>query len=144
MFDELERDDPRLAADVRAAFARAKHCTIATLRSDGAPRISGTEVEVEDGRVYIGTGHQARKTLDILHDPRVAIHSPTIDPVGEQWAGEAKFSGIAVAVPTPGDHRRFRIDITSAVHTGLTEEDPPRLRIRLWRPGRDTETMFGA
>ena len=145
---DFEAADPELAADVRAAFAIGKHCTIATLRADGAPRISGTEVEFEGGDVFIGSGDDARKTVDILRDPRVAIHSPTRDPHGDQWPGEAKFSGVAVEVPAPEHYppngRRFRIDLTSAVYTGLTDEQPPRLRIRLWRPAHGTETMFRA
>ena len=140
MISELETDDPSLAADVKAAFTRRKHCTMATLRADGAPRISGTEVEFTDGQVYIGTPDDARKALDLRRDPRVAIHSPTIDPIGDDWEGEAKFSGVAVEVG-PG---RFRIDVTSVVFTGLTDETPPRLRIRLWRPARGVETMFRA
>lgn len=140
MLSELEADDPELAADVRAAFEVGKHCTMATLRADGAPRISGTEVELTDGQVFIGTPEDARKALDLRRDPRVAIHSPTSDPVGDAWAGEAKFSGVAVEV-SPG---RFRIDVTSVVHTGLTDETPQRLRIRLWRPVRGVETMFRA
>ena len=149
MFSELEADDPELAAAVRAAFAVAKHCTIATLRADGAPRISGTEVEFEDGAVYIGTPDDARKALDLRRDPRVAIHSPTRDPQPDgSWAGEAKVSGIAVEVPVPEGYppgsARFRIDLTSVVHTGLSGDTPPRLQIRLWRPGREVETMFRA
>jgi hypothetical protein len=148
-FAELEADDPELAAKIRSAFAVAKHCTMATLRSDGAPRISGTEVEFEDGQVFLGSGEGARKTLDLLRDPRVAIHSPTRDPVSEsEWAGEAKLNGIAVQVDPPEHYPsgalRFRIDLTSGVYTGLTDETPPRLRIRLWRPGRAVETMFRA
>lgn len=148
-FADLERDDPGLAADVRAAFGVAKHCTMATLRADGAPRISGTEVEFEDGQVFLGSGDNARKTLDLLRDPRVAIHSPTRDPESEtSWAGEAKLNGVAVQVAAPAHYPpngvRFRIDLTSAVFTGLTDESPPRLRIRLWRPGRAVETMFRA
>jgi hypothetical protein len=146
---DLKASDIHLFDDVREAFAAGKHCTMATLRADGAPRISGTEVEFEGGTLFIGTGDDARKTLDMLRDPRVAIHSPTRDPIDETtWAGEAKLSGIAVEVPVP-DHyppngKRFRIDVTSVVHTGLTDEQPPRLRIRLWRPDRGVETMHRA
>ncbi|MBK6763958.1 MAG: pyridoxamine 5'-phosphate oxidase family protein [Micrococcales bacterium] len=142
-------DDPELAELVRAAFAVGKHCTMATLRADGAPRISGTEVEFTDDGIFFGTAADARKTLDLRRDPRVAVHSPTRDPGPDgAWAGEAKLSGVAVEVPAPPDYPphavRFRIDLTSAVHTGLTDEKPPRLRIRLWRPGRVTQTMYRA
>ena len=148
-WSEVEAADPALATDIRAAFAIGKHCTIATLRADGAPRISGTEVEFEDGDIFIGSGGHARKTGDILRDPRVAIHSQGRDPdADDEWPGEAKFSGIAVEVATPAHYppggRRFRIDLTSAVFTDTTEEQPPRLRIRLWRAGRGTQTMFAS
>ncbi|HVM26055.1 MAG TPA: pyridoxamine 5'-phosphate oxidase family protein, partial [Mycobacteriales bacterium] len=39
---EFSREAPELAERVRAAFAVRKHCTLATLRRDGSPRISGT------------------------------------------------------------------------------------------------------
>ena len=80
---------------------------MATLRADGAPRISGTEVEFEDGQVFLGSGDDARKTLDLLRDPRVAIHSPTRDPESESsWAGEAKLNGVAVQVAALSTIRR--------------------------------------
>ncbi len=145
--EDLRAADPDLYGDVVAAFGIAKHCTVATLRADGAPRISGTEVEFDAGEVYIGTGADARKTLDLLRDPRLAIHSPTRDPIDEStWAGEAKLSGVAVQVPAPEHYPphglRFRIDVTSVVFTGLTQTTPPRLRIRLWRPAVGVETML--
>lgn len=147
---DIAADDPRLAADIRAAFSAAKHATMATLRRDGAPRISGTEVEIgDDGTIHIGTPAGARKAIDLRGDPRVAIHSPTRDPAPDgSWAGEAKISGTAVEVTPPPDYppgaARFRIDLTSAVFTGLSEEPTPRLLIRLWRPERAVETMYGA
>jgi hypothetical protein len=38
------RDAPEFAERVRRLFDARKHKTIATLRSDGAPRISGIEL----------------------------------------------------------------------------------------------------
>lgn len=134
---DFEAADPGLAADVRAAFAIRKHCTMATLRADGAPRISGTEVEFADGQVYLGMPPASRKGLDLVRDPRIAIHSPTRDPLPDgRWDGEAKLSGVAVPVAD----FRWRIDLSSAVFTGLTE-DRQQLLIRLWRPARGTQTM---
>ena len=143
---QFEGEDPALAQQVRATFAVGKHCTMATIRADGGPRISGTEVEFSDGEVYLGMGADTRKALDLRRDPRVAIHSPTRDPAPDgSWAGEAKVSGRAefVAVPEhyPPGSARVRVDLTSAVTTGLTD-DRQQLRIRLWRPGRPTETML--
>lgn len=147
-WSEFAADAPELAARVRAAFAVGKHCTMATIRADGGPRISGTEVEFADDGVFIGTDPVARKALDLRRDPRIAVHSPTRDPgLDGSWSGEAKITGAVVEVPTldsyPPGAVRFRIDLSSAVFTGLSD-DGSQLRIELWRPGRPTETMLRA
>jgi hypothetical protein len=46
---QVEAEAPALAARAREIFDAFKHKTIATLRRDGSPRISGTEVEFVDG-----------------------------------------------------------------------------------------------
>ena len=144
---QFQTADPQLAAEIRAAFRVGRHCTMATVRADGGPRISGTEVEFDDdGNVYLGMGADTRKALDLRRDPRVAVHSPTRDPAEDgSWVGEAKLSGRTVQVETPPGYPpggiRLRIDLTSAVYTGLNEERD-RLRIRLWRPDKGTETML--
>lgn len=143
---EFAADAPELAARVRAAFAVRKHATMATIRADGGPRISGTEVEFSDDGVFIGTGEGARKTLDLMRDPRIALHSPTRDPATDgSWVGEGKIAGVVARAPVPDSYPpgavRYRIDLTSAVFTSLTD-DAAQLRIELWRPGRPTETML--
>src|SRR5690242_4842184 len=71
---EVEREVPDLAARVRATFLVAKHATMATLRVDGAPRISGTEVDFhDDGELRIGSMPGARKARDLQRDPRMAL-----------------------------------------------------------------------
>lgn len=138
---DVEREVPELAAAVRARFAAAKHATMATLRRDGAPRISGTEVEFGDGDVWLGSMPGALKALDLRRDPRVAIHSPTADPApdGTVWAGEAKLAGTATEVPgdpAPGQAgHRFRVDVTEVVLTRLGEP-ADHLVVESWHPGR--------
>ena len=127
---------PELARDVRAAFAVRKHCTMATLRADGSPRISGTEVQLDDAELHIGSMPGARKARDLQRDGRLAIHSPTVDPPeGDErsWAGEAKVSGRAVEVASDDASHRFRIDVEEVVHTAVAGD---RLRIRSWHRGR--------
>src|SRR5947208_14384254 len=97
---EFEAAEPEFAARVRALFDAHKHKTIATLRADGSPRISGIETAFEDGHLTFGSMPNARKGADLRRDPRFALHSATVDPVeGEEakWPGEAKISGRAVA-----------------------------------------------
>src|SRR4051794_8234468 len=45
----FEQAEPGFAARVRTLFEAGRHKTIATLRADGSPRISGVECEFEDG-----------------------------------------------------------------------------------------------
>src|SRR3954463_9952264 len=50
---EFEAAAPELAARVRVLFEAQKHLTIATLRRDGSPRISGIECTFEDGDLWL-------------------------------------------------------------------------------------------
>jgi hypothetical protein len=131
--------DPALAGDVRSCFAVRKHATMATLRRDGSPRISGTEVEFgEDGEIYLGSMPDALKARDLQRDPRIAIHCPTVDAPDDDpssWLGDAKLAGTAVEEPAEG-HHRFRIDVTEVVHTRVQGD---HLVIRSWHPDRGTE-----
>jgi Pyridoxamine 5'-phosphate oxidase len=139
---EIEQETPELAARVREAFGRAKHATMATLRADGSPRISGTEVEfTDDGNVRLGSMPGAVKARDLLRDPRVAVHSPTAEPGegGADWPGEAKVAGTAVAQLDREDGAHlFDLDLTEVVWTGLNEARDA-LVIRSWHPGRGME-----
>ena len=60
---EFEREAPELAAAVRERFDVRKHATMATLRVDGSPRISGTEVAFTHGQLVLGSMPNARKAL---------------------------------------------------------------------------------
>lgn len=130
---------PDLAEQVRRRFTVRKHATLATLRKDGSPRISGTEVEFDDGDVWLGSMPGAVKALDLRRDPRMALHSPTVDPPEDEpghWEGEAKLSGTALEVPGDGGSHRFRVDITEVV---LTRVSGNRLVIESWHPQRGRE-----
>src|SRR3954467_11068882 len=90
---EIESSEPAFAERVKARFDAHKHKTMATLRKDGSPRISGTECRFEDGELWIGSMWKAGKALDLQRDPRFAMHSATVDP--DDWGGEAKIAGTA-------------------------------------------------
>ena len=47
-WSEFEAAEPEFAARVRSLLTSRKHLTMATLRRDGSPRISGTELEFAD------------------------------------------------------------------------------------------------
>jgi Pyridoxamine 5'-phosphate oxidase len=140
-WQDVEREEPAFAARVRDLFDARKHKTLATLRADGSPRISGIEVEFADGELTFGSMPGARKGADLVRDPRFALHGPTVDPPeGDPsgWPGEAKVAGRAVLVgdlegETSG--QLFHADLDEVVLTRLTDA-ADRLLVEVWRPGR--------
>lgn len=113
---------PEFASRVEALFTARKHHTMATLRKDGSPRISGTEVDFDEGQLCLGMMAGTRRAEDLRRDPRVAIHSQGVDPPeGDPgaWSGEAKLSGRAVELAAGEEQTsdRFRIDIADVVLT---------------------------
>jgi Pyridoxamine 5'-phosphate oxidase len=136
---DVEQAEPEFAQRVRALFDAHRHKTLATVRADGSPRISGIETVFEDGELVFGSMPNARKGGDLRRDPRFAVHSATVDPVEgaeAQWPGEAKISGRAlpagpVAEGPEGD--RFRADIAEVVLTRLNEE-ATLLVVEWWTP----------
>jgi hypothetical protein len=138
----FEAAEPDLAAQVRARFAAGKHCTMATLRADGSPRISGIEVAFDDGELVIGTMAGSLKAADLRRDPRVAVHSPTRDPEGPDgtgWPGEAKVAGRAVAAGAAGaDGQAFRVDLAEVVLT-VVGDPADHLVVTAWHPDRGVE-----
>lgn len=135
---EFEAAEPEFASRVHKLLSSRKHLTMATLRRDGSPRISGTEIEFADGVLRIGSMPRAVKAQDLRRDPRVAIHGPTSDPPKRNaagWKGEAKIAGTAVEVDSGSDAHRFVIDIAEAVITRLNEAGS-RLVVESWTPAR--------
>jgi hypothetical protein len=116
---------------------------MATLRRDGSPRISGTEVEFAGGQLQIGSMSGAVKALDLQRDPRVAIHGPTEDPppgAPARWIGEAKIAGIATEVESESTPHRFIVDVREAVITHLNEAGN-RLVIESWTAERGYRSL---
>lgn len=138
---------PALAARVQERFGIRKHKTLATLRKDGSPRISGIEVEFADGELFLGMMPGSRKLHDLERDPRLALHSPTEDPPPDDprgWTGEAKIAGRAVAVDFPDSPvaggRRWRIEIREAVLTRLNDAGD-QLIVESWHPEKGVSRL---
>lgn len=134
---EILEAEPAFARRVQELFDAGRHKTIATLRADGSPRISGIECEFADGELRFGSMPGARKGADLRRDPRFALHSPTSDPVEgkeAEWPGEAKISGRAIPDETGATRdggEMFHADVTEVVLTGLND-DASRLVIEFW------------
>jgi hypothetical protein len=145
-WSEVEAEAGDLAALARRFFDAHVHKTLATLRRDGSPRISGTEVEFSDGELWIGSMWEARKALDLRRDPRFALHSGSDDPPG--WTGDAKVAGRFEEVTDEeakearrsgdqpsGPYHLFRADVTELVVVHLNEQRD-RLVVESWHAGR--------
>jgi len=140
-WSEVEAEAPELAARARALFDAFTHKTMATLRRDGSPRISGTEVEFSGGELFIGSMSRAVKALDLRRDPRFALHCGTGDSARWEgnpalWQGDAKLSGRAEEdVSDDGGSHRFRAEIEEVVTVRLGGDPVDHLLIDVWREG---------
>jgi hypothetical protein len=152
-WQDVVESEPEFAQRVQVVMDAHRHKTIATLRADGSPRISGIEASFVAGQLWFGSMPGARKGDDLRRDPRFALHSASVDPPEgheSRWPGDAKLSGRAVQLVDPGELAAalralgtpdaqtadlFRADIEEVVVTRVG--DPPdHLVIELWRPGR--------
>lgn len=140
---EFSDNAPTLAEAVRARFEVTRHHVLATLRRDGAPRVSGTEVSWRGDDIVLGSMTGAVKARDLQRDSRFALHANPGD--GSMTGGDAKLSGRAIEVvdpaelssfgedeQPPGDFHLFRLDLTDVVLTSVRDN---HLVIQLWRPG---------
>ena len=130
-WQQFEESAGELAAQVRRVFKAEVSHVLATLRRDGSPRVSGTEVSFDGPDLTIGSMLGAVKARDLLRDARFALHSnPGPD-------GDAKLAGVAVVDTDPElDHHRFRLDIEQAVFTAIGD-DRKHLLVQVWRPGQE-------
>ena len=149
---EVQREAPELSALARRIFDSHVHKTIATLRRDGSPRISGTEATFRDGELWFGAMWQSVKALDLRRDPRFALHSasaemprPSADPMAQP--GDAKLAGRVEEITDPdriaeinrgasGRSHLFRAEIEELVVIRVEGEPPDTLVIESWHPGR--------
>jgi Pyridoxamine 5'-phosphate oxidase len=141
-WSEFEAAAPELAKAVRERLDAHRHKTIATVRRDGSPRISGTETEIRDGELWIGSMWQARKARDLQRDPRFALHSGSDEP--DDWHGDAKVAGVAVEIERDDESgepsHRFRLDLREVSTVGLNDQRN-RLVIQVWTPERGLRTI---
>jgi hypothetical protein len=150
-WSEFEAAAPELAARVRERLDAHVHKTIATVRRDGSPRISGTETRLVDGELWIGSMWQALKALDLQRDPRFALHSGSDEP--DEWGGDAKLAGVVEEITDPdrvreingeaaagGPSHLFRLDLREVSTVGVNDKRTA-LVIEVWTPDGGVRTM---
>lgn len=111
-WNEVEEAAPELAASVRLRFEATGLGLLATLRKDGFPRISGIEPRFAVGEVWLGMMDGSLKALDLRRDPRMAVHSATIDK--DVTDGDARITGRAVELFDGEERRQGYVDHLAA------------------------------
>ena len=151
-WNEFADDAPRISdVFVRRHTATGNLCLLATLRSDGYPRISPIEPRIFEGQLVIVGMPNTTKFRDLGRDPRFCLHTATVDPyVGD---GDAKLWGDARNLQDEDLHQRFAsnlfeetgmdlrgqafdpfyvADVTGASSVAIEDG---QLAITIWRPG---------
>ena len=139
-WSEFEEAEPELAASVQKRFETARPAMLATLRADGAPRLSPVEVFFQRGQVWLPMMPSSLKGGDLARDGRMAVHSAVLGE--EQGKGDAKLAAhahpadesereaFAAANPIPGGaFELFRLDVREVSTLCVRSED---LLIDVW------------
>lgn len=149
---EFTAEAPRISEIFRRRHAATSNlCMLATLRSDGYPRISPVEPLVFEEKLVIVGMPRTTKFRDLARDPRFCLHTATEDTMVAD--GDAKLFGLVVDDPDTALHARFAeylyedsgldlrnqpfehffvADLTSA---SAVEVDDDLLRVIIWKPG---------
>jgi hypothetical protein len=144
-WSDFEREAPELARAVQARLLASRHSILGTLRADGAPRLTGLEVHLGDGELWLAMMPDSRKADDLRRDPRFSLHSaPDVSMID----GDAKVNGRAVLAeddetrarfgatlpqpPPSSGFALFRADLTDA---SLARVDGDHMVIDSWRDG---------
>ncbi|UYB41895.1 pyridoxamine 5'-phosphate oxidase family protein [Streptomyces sp. Je 1-4] len=141
---------PELAGRVRERFGAYRHHVLATLRKDGAPRLTGLEADFRHGELWLGMMVGSRKVSDLRRDARFALHANP-GPGADLAGGDVRVSGRAVevtdralvaryaaAVRPPEPFHLFRAELTEVVRTST---EAPYVVVETWSPGRAPRTL---
>jgi hypothetical protein len=111
---------PEIAEVAERRLAATGLMMLATLRTDGFPRISPVEPVLADGRLALHEGRlwmgmmvDATKSRDLRRDGRLALHTATADKMVSE--GDVKMWGVATEVTDRDTLARFSDDIFASV-----------------------------
>jgi hypothetical protein len=126
-------------------------CLMATIRSDGYPRISPLEPRIIEPQLVMVGMPGTSKYKDLERDPRLCLHTATVDP--HLADGDVKIWAKAVNLKDESLHERFADDLFEASGFDVRGEkfDPfyvaditgassielvdNQLVITIWKPG---------
>ncbi len=145
---DFEQASPELAELGRTRFERFGFLFVATVRSDGGPRVNPVEAYVVDGHLILNMMWSSLKAKDLLRDPRAYLHTPITDRLGAP--GEFKLTGRALPIEDPALRKAaadvieakidwrppershfFTIDVERAAF--ITYDEDGTKHVKLWR-----------
>jgi Pyridoxamine 5'-phosphate oxidase len=112
-WSEMQRGQPGLAALGRQRLLEPGVVLVATIRSDGTPRISPVEPFLMDGDLWLSMMWQSKKAADLLRDPRVLVHSMVTGRDGRE--GEFKIRGSASSEQDLAVQRRYALEVAGSL-----------------------------
>jgi nitroimidazol reductase NimA-like FMN-containing flavoprotein (pyridoxamine 5'-phosphate oxidase superfamily) len=143
---------PDLAALARARIDTSGLLLLATIRSDGYPRISPLEPIIHQGDLHLGMMPNSTKALDLRREPKCALHTATDDK--DVTNGDVKFWGLAREIAArdekqdyadaleaelghrfePDEINLFAVDLLGASSVQIVGKE---MHVTTWRPGRE-------
>ncbi len=91
----IQREAPELAAYVEDRFAVHEHHVLATVRPDGHPRVSGTNVMFTKGTLWVGMMPGALRAADLRNSPYCALHSAPLNEKLPKGEGDVRINAVA-------------------------------------------------
>jgi hypothetical protein len=143
---------PRITAIFNRRYAATgKLCMLATIRSDGFPRISPMEPLVFEDQLLLFGMPGTVKFRDLDRDPRFCLHTATVDT----WVsdGDVKLWGVVDDIADKHVHQRFaawffdesgmdfrgqefdHLFAADVIGASAIESDGEQLLITIWKPG---------
>jgi Pyridoxamine 5'-phosphate oxidase len=113
-WQEFETACPELAQLAHGRFSADELVLLGSIRRDGSPRISPVEPDFARGELMLGMMWRSRKALDLLHDPRLVVHSLPSDKTNP--GGDVKLYGTAVVIDDPQLRRAYEDAIFARIN----------------------------
>ena len=155
---EFTEAAPRIAAIfTRRHAATGNLCMLATLRSDGYPRISPLEPRVFEDHLVLAGMPNTRKFDDLARDPRFCLHTATVDPHVSD--GDVKLWGVVENLQDKALHQRFatalfettgfdlrgrefhQFYVPDLVGASAVQVENDHMNITIWKPGAPERVM---
>ena len=154
-WSDLGSTQPGLARLAQERLIDPGVVLVATIRHDGTPRLSPVEPYVLAGELWLSMMWQSTKARDLLHDPRILVHSVITSRDGTE--GEFKIRGTtraeddlavqrryadAVAAslgwdPQPGRFHLFAVNISQVTFITYDPSGSGDQHVAMWPPGRE-------